>query len=178
MQAASGLFNTMSSSDKDLKEQAMEKMQELSDCVRRISHRVSLIKDDHSSLRDLLCDIINDLRTFTGINVTYFIPDYLPDFSKEIKLHLCRIVQELLTNAGKYAGSSTIKINLAYTGKQIVMLYKDNGPGFDPKGIKDISIGIKSIYERISLLGGKVELDSEPGKGTKWEIIIPAVNKG
>jgi signal transduction histidine kinase len=52
-------------------------------------------------------------------------------------------------------------------------LYKDDGPGFDPSIVTDKRIGLAGIYERITLLGGKADLDSSPGKGTKWEISIP-----
>ena len=148
-------------------------MKELSDCVRRISHRITLMKDDQSNLRDLIPDIINDMKTFTGINVIYFIPKHLPDFSTEIKLHTCRIVQELLTNASKYAQHSKIRIDLALVGDNFLILYDDNGPGFSQLESKGTSIGIKSIYERISLLGGKGEMHSIPGEGTKWRISIP-----
>jgi signal transduction histidine kinase len=168
-----GFINSLTITDTDAKQQLTDKMRELSDCIRRISHRINLLKEEQSRLEEVIPAIINDIRIFTGINVSYFIPDHLPDIPREILLHTCRIVQELLTNAGKYAGNSKITIDLALTGKKLLLLYKDDGPGFDPSGITGKGIGLSSIYERIKLLGGKAELDSSPGRGTKWEISIP-----
>lgn len=168
-----GFINSLSIADTKVKEQLTDKMRELSDCIRRISHRINLLNEEQSRLEEIIPAIINDIRIFTGINVSYFIPDHLPDISREILLHTCRIVQELLTNAGKYAGSSKIKIDVAFTDGNLLLLYKDDGPGFDTSGITDKGIGLSSIYERISLLGGKVSLTSSPGHGTKWEISIP-----
>jgi len=113
------------------------------------------------------------MKYFTGINVQYFIPDYLPVFSKELKLHICRIVQELLTNAGKYAQKSLIHIDIAISEGILLIHYRDEGPGFNPNEISGGGIGIGSIYERIKLVGGKAHLDSGRGKGTHWNITIP-----
>lgn len=168
-----GFINSLTVEDQKIKDQLTDKMRELSDCVRRISHRVNLLKDDQSKLQDIIPDIINDMRTFTGIDVNYFIPEHLPDFPKEIILHVSRIIQELLTNAGKYAGNSKIRFDIAFIDNNLHLLYKDDGPGFDPLKISDKGIGLASIYERIILLGGKATLDSSPGHGTNWEISVP-----
>ncbi len=117
-----GFINSLTIEDIKVKEQLTDKMKELSDCIRRISHRISLLKDNKSRLEEIIPDIINDIKIFTGINVSYFIPDHLPDISKEILLHICRIVQELLTNAGKYAGGSKINIDLAFTDENLLLL--------------------------------------------------------
>jgi signal transduction histidine kinase len=168
-----GFINSLTVEDQRIKDQLTDKMRELIDCIRRISHRVNLLKDDQSKLQDIIPDIINDMRTFTGINVSYFIPVHLPDFPREIILHVSRIVQELLTNAGKYARNSKIRFDVAFIDNNLHLLYKDDGPGFDPLKISDEGIGLSSIYERIILLGGKATLDSSPGNGTKWEISVP-----
>ena len=170
---ADGFIKSLSIEDTRVKDQMTDKMRELSDCIRRISHRMNLLKDEQSRLGEIIPDIINDIKIFTGINVSYFVPEYLPDVSREILLHICRIVQELLTNAGKYAGSSEIRIDMVDTGRNLILLYKDDGPGFDPSEVADKGIGIAGIYERITLLGGEAKLDSSPGRGTKWKISIP-----
>jgi len=167
-----GVINSVNISHDNVKAELTDKMRELGDSVRRISHRVNLMKDEKLKLQELVPDIINDMNHFTGINVKYFIQGHLPDFSKEIKLHICRIVQELLTNASKYANESEIQIDIALEGKQLILLYEDDGPGFDTGMIKDKGIGLRSIYERVSLLGGDANLISTPGDGTKWEISI------
>jgi signal transduction histidine kinase len=148
-------------------------MKELSDTVRRISHRVNLLKDDQTPLQEIISEIINDMKYFSGIDVTFFIPDQIPEFSKELKLHICRIVQELLTNAGKYAQKARIQLDILISEDALLINYIDEGPGFNSNEVKTDGIGIGSIHERVSLLRGKVKLDSAIGFGTKWKITIP-----
>jgi signal transduction histidine kinase len=168
-----GFINSMSIKDKKIKEDLTEKMKELSDAVRRISHRVNLLKDDQTPLPEVLSEIITDMKYFTGINVSFFIPDQMPEFSKELKLHICRIVQELLTNASKYARTASIQLDVIISDETLLINYLDDGPGFNPKEVNTDGIGIGSINERISLLRGKANLESAIGQGTKWMITIP-----
>jgi signal transduction histidine kinase len=173
LKVTDGFINSLKIEDEKIKEDLLGKMKELSDTVRRISHRVNLIKDDQTPLQDIISEIVNDMKFFTGINVSFYIPDQIPEFSKELKLHICRIVQELLTNASKYARNSRIQIDIVINENILLINYLDEGPGFDTDRIKGGGIGIGSIYERISLLGGNVKLDSSVGHETKWRITIP-----
>ena len=156
-----------------IKEQLVEKIKGIDDCIRRISHRINLGMESQTRLQDIIPDIVNDLKNFTGINVSYFVPDYLPECSRELRLHISRIVQELLTNASKYANNSKIRIDLASTGGNLLLFYQDDGPGFTSSESNEKGIGLISINERVTLLGGKAILDSSEGKGTRWEISIP-----
>lgn len=168
-----GFIKSMEIKDLKIKQELKEKMTELSECIRRISHRMTMVKDDKSTFHEMVADIINDMINLTGISVKYFIPVHLPVFSKETELHVCRVIQELLTNAAKHAHESKIGIDLAFTDNLLILMYNDNGPGFESSKTDQNGIGLKSITERIALLNGKVKLQTAPGKGTKWEITIP-----
>ena len=168
-----GFIKSLQSVDDQVKETINEKLKELADRIKGISNRINLMKDDQSTLAELIADIINDMKSLTGIDIQYFVPDHLPVLSREITLHICRITQELLTNANKYAHDSTIKIDLVVSENVLLFLYKDNGPGFNVNAVSQKGIGIRSINERITLLGGKVIFFSSPGKGTRWDITIP-----
>jgi two-component system, NarL family, sensor kinase len=171
-----GFIKSLEISDVQVKTGLHDRMNELSECIRRISHRMSLVKDDHSNLQEMVSDIINDMTSLTGINIQYYIPAHLPVFSKETDLHVCRIIQELLTNAAKHAGGSNIRIDVAFAANNLILVYHDNGPGFNADITDPSGIGLKSITERVALLNGKSKLQTAPGKGTKWEISIPYTN--
>jgi signal transduction histidine kinase len=166
-------INSINIEDFRIKEQLVGKIKEIDDCIRRISHRINIGVEDQTRLQEIIPDIINDMKNFTGINISYFVPDHLPECSREIMLHMSRIVQELLTNASKYANGSKIRIDLASTGGLLLLFYRDDGPGFTPTGAKEKGIGLSGIKERVTLLGGKAILDSSEGKGTRWEISVP-----
>jgi signal transduction histidine kinase len=166
-------INSINIEDFRIKEQLVGKIKEIDDCIRRISHRINIGVEDQTRLQEIIPDIINDMKNFTGINISYFVPDHLPECSREIMLHMSRIVQELLTNASKYANGSKIRIDLASTGGLLLLFYRDDGPGFTPTGAKEKGIGLSGIKERVTLLGGKAILDSSEGKGARWEISVP-----
>jgi two-component system, NarL family, sensor histidine kinase DegS len=93
---------------------------------------------------------------------------------KKIEVGLYRIAQEAINNAIKYSESSQIKINLSGTSDSLALNISDNGKGFNIKKLnqkireeKKFSIGLNSMEERASQLGGEFRIISSVGKGTK-----------
>jgi PAS domain S-box-containing protein len=85
-----------------------------------------------------------------------------------------RIVQELVNNIVKHSGASEAYVRIMSKENRIVLNIQDNGKGFRPADVKTIKgIGLRSIYNRISLLNGTIKVDSGPGKGTEIRIEIP-----
>ena len=93
----------------------------------------------------------------------------------ETETSLFRIVQESLTNIRRHAGASTATVRLATEPEGGILLQiADNGCGFDPAAIEDGRFGLEGIRQRVNLLGGTMESNSQPGAGTTIEISIPA----
>jgi two-component system sensor histidine kinase ComP len=95
--------------------------------------------------------------------------------NEEVILHTYRIVQELLTNAGKYAKESYVSITFQRNADRLILHYNDNGPGFDSSLIEKKGMGLMNIFERAKLLNGSAKVTSSPGNGTSWEIKFPLV---
>jgi signal transduction histidine kinase len=169
-----GVFQSIDTPDKKFKSEISGKIVELEDHVRRISHRMSILNiDDYSDFKELAEDIINDFSNITGIKINYYIQEQIPSISGEIKIHLSRIIQELLTNSAKYAPDADIKIDIACETETVLIIYKDNGPGFIKENKTRKAIGLTGIQERVKLLGGNAILNTGVGLGTSWEISIP-----
>ena len=163
--------------DQNIKNEVKKNLNEISETVRRISHRLTSFRRKNEIFTELFAEIIQDFKQLTGCQINYFIPDYFPVIDAETTLHLSRIIEELLANALKHAPGSLLWLDLAFTGEEILIIYKDKGSGFiHDKSIEE-GIGIKNIYARIKILGGVGKLTSSPGKGTEWEISIPVTNK-
>ena len=84
-----------------------------------------------------------------------------------------RIVQELLTNTVKYANASMIEISLIKDDNEIVLSYKDNGVGYDPKLFNQGMGYKKEIKGRTLTMGGKLVDESKPEVGVSLYFIIP-----
>ena len=96
--------------------------------------------------------------------------------SPEIQHSLIRIVQEQLNNIVKYAHATKINIRLYSSENQLHLSVTDDGVGFDLNQEKS-GIGLKNIFERISILGGTYLINTSPGKGCSWSIRIPIETK-
>ena len=93
------------------------------------------------------------------------------DLPDEVQLLLFRIAQETLTNIRRHSEASRAWISLEFGDDKTILTVKDNGKGFKlPQRIGDLAnvkkLGILGMYERGRLLGGTMEVKSEPGKGT------------
>lgn len=85
-----------------------------------------------------------------------------------------RIVQESLTNVARYAAASHVKLSLAEELGGVCVTVEDNGNGFDPDALpRGKSFGLLGIKERALMLGGRLEIQSAPGKGTVVRVHIP-----
>lgn len=87
-----------------------------------------------------------------------------------------RIVQESLNNIEKHAEASKIIFHTKNKENYYVLDIQDDGAGFSESEIqekKDRHFGMTVMKERVSLLGGKIDIDSEEGKGTQVHIEIP-----
>ena len=157
------------------KENILGKISDLQSSIRRFSHRMNPFNVQNEKFQDLFSDLVKDFSTISGIRITYYIPEYFPELQQKQLLHLMRIVQELLTNASKHAPGANVNINISTAIDKMIMIYSDDGAGFDTSLPGGRGFGFQSIEERIQLLEGKFTLKSTPGKGTTWEFVIPLV---
>jgi len=99
---------------------------------------------------------------------------FLPH-EKEITLY--RICQEALNNIGKYAGASRVEVALRLSWQQLLLSINDNGVGFSEEKIRRNAggrgLGLLGMRERAAAVGGKMNIDSAPGEGTRIEVILP-----
>src|SRR6185369_2494678 len=98
-----------------------------------------------------------------------------------VKITFYRIVQEALTNIVSHSHASTVKIILKSRPAGLQLVIIDNGTSFDVEKVLRDSIssnhlGLHSMRERASLLGGSFAIKSKPGEGTTITVRIPLQN--
>jgi PAS domain S-box-containing protein len=85
-----------------------------------------------------------------------------------------RIVQESLTNIARHAGATQVEIIVTPTVGRLCFEVSDNGKGFEPHTVANRkSFGLVGIRERVAMMEGDFELDSEPGRGTRIRVCVP-----
>jgi len=103
------------------------------------------------------------------------------DLAPDVQVVIYRVAQEALVNAARHSGATRIEVTLENHGPVVCLLVSDNGSGFafaeEGKGL-----GLSGMRERALLVGGTLEIDSRPGKGTtvRLEVAIrePAPDGG
>ena len=102
-----------------------------------------------------------------------------PELKEDVKVLLFEGVRELLFNAVKYAKVSQARVGMRQMdGAGLQVTVSDEGAGFDPGQLKSAGeigggFGLFSIRERIGLIGGSLEIDSAPGKGSRFALMVP-----
>jgi len=95
----------------------------------------------------------------------------LPD---PIETALYRILQEALTNVARHARAKSVSVLVERRQKEIVAVIEDDGQGFDLERVhRDGHLGLLGIRERAELLGGRLTIESSPGRGTSLYIRLP-----
>ena len=85
---------------------------------------------------------------------------------------LLRVCQEALANVRKHAGARQVRVRLCYAGTAVRLTVTDDGKGFDP-GSTNGGYGLKGMRDRVSQVGGTVEVASVPGRGTEVSAEVP-----
>jgi signal transduction histidine kinase len=114
------------------------------------------------------------LRTRYKLNVEADLGEE-PDLSMEMKHALYRIAQEALHNIVKHARASVVVLRLARQANEIILQVRDNGRGFDQAGHFPGHLGLRSMHERVSKMGGTLTIESVPGQGTCVGVCMPIV---
>ncbi len=96
--------------------------------------------------------------------------------SSEVETSIYRIVQEALTNTARHADADRVSVLVEHRDGKTLAIVEDNGVGFDPtlaeKGSRQ-HLGLYGIRERAELLGGKLHIESNPGRGTSLFVEFP-----
>ncbi|MES2936203.1 MAG: CHASE3 domain-containing protein [Pseudomonadota bacterium] len=107
----------------------------------------------------------------SGIEVTTSLEPAELDESRQLTIY--RLVQESLTNVGKYAEAGQVEISLRDYAKHVEIEIHDNGKGFDPSAARPSTHGLAGMRHRVEAAGGRLSVLSRPGSGTRIAAVLP-----
>lgn len=111
----------------------------------------------------------------TGITVASDVSLPAGRLPEELETTIFRMVQEALTNIARHAHCTEASLVVDASGEHIFVEISDRGLGFDLEVLNEVrdSLGLAGLEERINLAGGKLEVHSRPGKGTRLSAEFP-----
>lgn len=168
----------LSSQDAALLEELRQQTDRILEGVRRFSQDLRPSVLDDLGLLPALEWLTSDLSQHFGIAIDMEVVGSVRRFPPEAELVLFRIAQEALRNVWKHSGASKAWVTVEFSNDKTVLTIKDNGKGFElPERIGDLAssgkLGLAGMQERAQLMGGKLMLESAPGKGTTVTIEAP-----
>jgi NarL family two-component system sensor histidine kinase LiaS len=91
----------------------------------------------------------------------------------EVEQTLFRVAQEALANVARHSGAENVEVDLIYDADHLTLRVADDGRGFDPAKDTGDGFGLRSMNERLVKLGGRVDIESAPGEGTRVVCVCP-----
>ena len=148
---------------------------ELADAIRRITEDLRPGMLDILGLSAAIENYAQNFSQRTGIRCELAVSHDDVDVEGKVAIGIFRIVQEALNNVSKHASASRVEVVLDYRDGEVVLVIHDNG-----QGMREISsdgragFGLLGMRERVSILNGRIAIDSKAGKGVRIEVAIPA----
>jgi len=162
-----------------LLEQVRGEIVQAAEGVKRISRGLRPPELEEVGLGLALQAHLRSLREGAGFRVDADLGVVDPHLTITQKLALYRVVQEALSNARRHSGADHASVVLRTEGREVVAEVSDSGRGFryvDPRDSQE-GLGLIGMRERVAMLGGRLDIDSVPGRGTRVRATVPMASK-
>jgi len=184
--AANMCFNALSDYAKDqLDEEALsmfntgkELINDATKETRIVSHNIMPRSLSQFGLERAIDEMISNYKKITeSTNIIFNSNIGDLRFNKEKELALFRVVQESLSNALKHSKAKSIYVNIILENEQLNISISDNGVGFKLDEVQEanIGIGLVSLSQRIDMIGGRLNIETDLDEGTKINIAVTIV---
>jgi PAS domain S-box-containing protein len=181
--ALSQLHASIPSSSRKLRKLASQCQTLADQCIREIRTVSYLLHPpmlDEAGLEDAIRHYVSGFTQRTGIEVELEISPRLGRMKPDAEMTLFRVVQESLTNIQRHSGSPQAKIRIERNQGTITLEISDKGSGI-PGNLRrqngklsfGLGVGIPSMHERVTHIGGQLDIESG-GSGTTVRVTIPA----
>ncbi|AYQ29497.1 MULTISPECIES: sensor histidine kinase [unclassified Polaromonas] len=118
-----------------------------------------------------VANLARDFSSASGIGVTTTLSDVALPAGAQLAVY--RLVEEALTNIGKYANASRCSITLRKAGDAVQVEVEDDGVGFTVKEQDNFGHGLMGMKQRIEACAGELLVESAPGRGTRLQACLP-----
>jgi signal transduction histidine kinase len=142
--------------------------------LHTLSHRLHSSTLERLGLVPGITALCKEFAVQQSIAIDFRTEDIPRSVHPDVALCLFRIVQEALRNLKKHSGATEAQVRLRRIGDKLWLSVSDEGIGFDVRDLKEKEgLGIRSMEERVYLVGGRFEIHSKLGKGTRIEASVP-----
>ena len=147
---------------------------ELGDDLHSLSHRLHSSTLQSLGLASGLSSLCQEFSEQQGIQVDFAHENISRGINPDVALCIFRIVQEALRNVKKHSGANRAEVYVCGEDRQLYLSVSDAGIGFDNRQPSNrAGLGIRSMEERLRLLGGRIDIVSQRNRGTTLNVHLP-----
>ncbi|MGE0157982.1 MAG: PAS domain-containing sensor histidine kinase [Gemmatimonadales bacterium] len=161
----------------EVREKLRELRNEIASCaegVRRIARGLRPPELEDAGLVAALRAHARSMRDGAGMDVRIDAEGAVDSvLGSDARLVLYRIVQESVSNALRHAGTNTVRIELRVEDGKVVGHIRDEGKGFAEENRAGAGLGLIGMQERAAMVGGRLSIESQRGKGTLVRVELP-----
>jgi signal transduction histidine kinase len=170
-------INVTSEKENLLLEKATKNVTESITTIRYIMNDLYPVSLDKYGFESSLKELIDQINSAEQIRIIFICQiDNLESYLlKEDKIHIFRIIKEIISNTIKHANSKVLSIRFTKNNRNIILETIDQGIGFNSSSasLNIAGNGLKNITHRVELMGGSIHIESEINKGVQYTIEIP-----
>ena len=150
-----------------------ERTSTLATDVRNLSHDLHPSILEHAGLVAVLKAHCDEFARQQNVDVTFSAGEGVGSVDGAAALCVYRVTQEALTNTGRHASASAVRVRLSRTAEAIELEVVDDGIGFESGSHAPRGLGLRSIDERVRFNKGIARVESHPGQGTSVFVRVP-----
>jgi signal transduction histidine kinase len=136
--------------------------QELTSLIRELRPAALEGKGLVAALRELLPQWAQQTEIVANLRI-----EGAQTLAQIVEETLFRVVQEALSNIARHSRATLVQITLSMSSEMATLTIQDNGQGFDPAHLAHRGVGLHSMQERMQALGGDLQVESSPQRGTR-----------
>ena len=149
---------------------------EVSHEISRLAWELRPVGLDELGLETAVRSFLAAMSLRTEVKLGFYLGSKVPRLDRDAEATLYRVTQEAITNVLKHAQATRADVMLEIRGSRLTLIIEDDGVGFMPDeslhGGPGGRLGLLGMRERLALVGGSLEIESAPGKGTTLIIIV------
>lgn len=145
--------------------------------IRDLAHELHPAEIDADGLAAALEAYCRETAAATEVGIEWHVATGIEEPERGVAINVYRIAQEAVTNALRHAGPRRVTLRLRPIEEGLELSVDDDGRGFRTGGVNGSArtgIGLIGIRERAAMLGADLSIESEPGRGTRVRLVVPA----
>lgn len=119
--------------------------------------------------------MVREMRLNTLLDAGFHVHGVRCPYPPDRVPQLCQIAQEALSNVVRHAQARQVVVELSFLPNAVRLEIRDDGVGFDLDQVRSVGrgMGLRSMAERATRLGGNLTVETRPGAGTKVQVEVP-----